>query len=291
MSLVEKTLKRLQEGKAAAAAAAGAAATAVAPGARVDSAALLIEPPVIHRNLRVGRDVLRATGLLPPEHQERQLADQYRQIKRPLVAAALATERLPGSNNHLVMVSSALPGDGKTFTAINLALSIGQEKDATALLIDADSAKPQISTVFGVENEPGLFDALQDETIDIESLIFDTDLPGLSILPAGRRSESAVELIASQRMQQIAAKLERRNPARIAVIDSSPLLLTNEPRELAKIAGQVVMVVAAGRTPHRDVLEAISYLDLRRPVGLVLNQSLTAGSGTYYGEGVRASSV
>ncbi len=239
--------------------------------------------------LIVNRATIRAAGLLPPEHQERQIADQYRQIKRPLVAMALKKGPDAVPNAHLIMVSSATPGDGKTFTSVNLAMSMSLEKDINILLIDGDVAKPHISRLFGVENEPGLLDALHDEALDLESLILPTDVPGLSVLPAGRRSENATELLASQRMEQIASELENHDTSRIAIIDSPPLLLTNESRVLAQTVGQIVLVVRAGKTSRQDLLDAISHIEAGKSIGLVLNQSMSALPGYYYGDAEKMS--
>jgi protein-tyrosine kinase len=244
--------------------------------------------------IRVDRQALRGEGLMPPEHQERALADQYRQIKRPLIANAFGRDTQRLTKGQLIMMASAMPGEGKTFTSINLALSMALEKDVSVLLIDADVAKPHISRTFGVINEPGLLDLLRDESAQVESFIVPTDVPGLSILPAGSRSDTATELLASQRMEHIARCLIERDPSRIALIDSPPLLLTSESRALAQAAGQIVMVVRAGYTPQQSVLDAISYLGEGKSIGLVLNQSVAATPGGYYysyGEADQASAT
>lgn len=232
--------------------------------------------------IRVDRRALRAEGLMPPEHQERALADQYRQIKRPLIANALGTGVPKLAQGRLIMMASAMPGEGKTFTSINLALSMALEKDVSVLLVDADVAKPHISRTFGVEHEPGLLDLLREESAQVDSYVIPTDVPGLSILPAGRRSDTATELLASRRMQQVAHSLAERDPSRLALIDSPPLLLTSESRALAQSVGQIVVVVRAGITPQQAVLDGISYLGEGKFIGLVLNQSTVSGPGGYY---------
>jgi exopolysaccharide/PEP-CTERM locus tyrosine autokinase len=236
--------------------------------------------------VRVDRQGLRAQELLPPEHHERALADQYRQIKRPLIANATGrgTEKL--RNGQLIMMASAMPGEGKTFTSINLALSMAMEKDISVVLIDADVAKPHVSRIFGVENEPGLMDVLRDESLDLDSVTLPTDVPGLLIVPAGRRTEGATELLASQRMDLVMRQMAESNPMQIALLDSPPLLLTSESRAVAQVVGQVVLVVRAGFTPQQAVLDAISYVGEGKTMGLVLNQSTAGGtSGYYYGYG------
>lgn len=235
--------------------------------------------------VRIDRLALRSQGLMPPEQQERALADQYRHIKRPLISRATghgAEEKV--SRGQLIMMASALPGEGKTFTSINLALSMALEKDISVLLVDADVAKPHISRTFGLESEPGLLDVLRDEASDVESMILTTDIPNLCILPAGCRSEIAPELLASVRMSEAMNQLIERDPLRIVLIDSPPLLLTSEASALAQSAGQVVMVVRAGSTSQQAVLDAVAQLGENKHIGLVLNQSTDAPlSGYYYG--------
>jgi protein-tyrosine kinase len=292
MSLVELTLKKMQAARG------GAVTRPPDLPARLGTVARN-EPPAPGANpsagattkhhsdklIRIDRQALRSAGLLPPDHQERQLSDQYRQIKRPLIAAASGRGVDKIANGQIIMMASAMPGEGKTFTSINLALSMSLEKDISVLLIDADVAKPHISRTFGVENEPGLLDVLHDDKLDIESLIIPTDVPNLSILPAGKASETATELLASNRMKEMVAQLARNDASRVALIDSSPLLLTSESHALSRAVGQVVLVVRAGQTPQQAVLNALDQIADGVSVGIILNQSTAAPLGQYYGYG------
>jgi Mrp family chromosome partitioning ATPase len=183
------------------------------------------------------------------------------------------------------MMASALPGDGKTFTSINLALSMARERDTSVVLIDADVAKPHISRIFGVDKEMGLLEALADSTIDVESLILPTDVRGLSILPSGRPNENATELMSSGRMTEIVTRIISRDRSRIALFDSSPLLASSESRALAAVVGQVVLVVRAGRTPRQAVLDSITSLGDGKSIGLVLNQGRSGLAEGPYGYG------
>jgi protein-tyrosine kinase len=227
--------------------------------------------------------------LLPPEHQERQIADEYRQIKRPLIANALGkgTNKLP--KGHLIMMASALPGEGKTFTSINLAFSLALEKDLNVLLVDADVLKPHVTRMFGLVKEPGLVDALIDSNSNVDELILATNIPGLSVLPAGHTTETehVTELLASRRMEELVAHLAVRDPSRIILFDSPPLLLTTESRALANVVGQIVLVVRADSTPRNALLEAIDLLGDGKSIGLVLNQSASPAASGYYGYGQR----
>ena len=272
MSIVERAIKRLQ----------GAAA---APQVR-RVFGRVVENPVsqtpARRLISIDQDALRAAGLLAPTHQERQIASQYRQIKRPLIAAAMGKGREPLPNGRAIMVASAMPGEGKTFTAINLAFSMAFEKELEIVLVDADVAKPQISKMFGIQAEKGLLDAVTDASVDVEGLIMPTDVPNLHLMAAGTSSDRATELLSSERMDKVMEWLLARNPNRIFLFDSSPLLLTTEAAALAELAGQIVVVVHAESTEHQVLLNALSRLAEGSSVSLVLNQSTIKNTASYY---------
>lgn len=289
MSLVERALKKIQESRAGAPQPkpgmhGGANEHPPAMGAGVQRASIqpLDEPPRPARIVHIDREALRRIEMLPSVEQERQIAHEYRQIKRPLIDNAFRKGD-KASHSHLIMVSSALPGDGKTFTSVNLALSLALEKDLTVLLVDADVAKPHVSRLFNIGGERGLLDLLRDEALNVETVILPTDVPRLSILPAGAASDTATELLASARMERILSQISACDSQRIVLLDSPPLLLTSESRILASIAGQIVLVVRAGVTPQRAVLDALDLLGEGKSVGLVLNQSDEASRSGYYG--------
>lgn len=225
---------------------------------------------------------LRTAGYVPDESESGRFADYYRQIKRPLIEKALAAESAPDAR--VILLTSAIPADGKTFTAVNLALSMARERDISVLLVDADLARSRISEIFGLRGDPGLVDALLDESRDVESLVVRTDIRGLDILPAGRQADNATELLASRRMAQVMARLTTRHPRRLVLLDSAPLLGSTEAGALVNLPGQIVLVVRTSKTPRQAVLDAVARLDERKLQGLILNDALTArGSGYYYG--------
>jgi exopolysaccharide/PEP-CTERM locus tyrosine autokinase len=188
----------------------------------------------------------------------------------------------------MVMVTSSLPNEGKTFVSINLALSLSLERDISVVLVDADVAKSHVSRLFGLDAESGLLDAVRDEAADVESLILPTDIPKLSILPAGRPTEMATELLASFHMESVLAKIVGwQTRKRVVVFDSPPLLLTSESRVLAQRMGQILVVVRAGVTPQQAVFDSIECLAGCRSVTLLLNQSeLMSHTGYSYRHGV-----
>jgi protein-tyrosine kinase len=298
VSLVEKALQKMASTRTAAAANAPArrAGAETVPESNAPPRATTALNPVQHDSqpaptartdkiVTIDFDALRAEGLLPEEDERRRLIGEYRQIKRPLMAAARGRGVPLLRNGRLIMVASALPGEGKTFTSINLALTMALERDTTVLLVDGDLAKTHLSRSLGVESEPGLTDLLLDEAADLASVILTTSVPGVSILPAGRSVDTATELLASGRMERLLAEMLSRDPNRMIVFDSPPVLLTAESRALAGVVGQIVMVVRAEGTTHKAVIEALRFLGEDKPIGLVLNQCRSNPTQAYYGYG------
>jgi protein-tyrosine kinase len=282
MSLVEQAIARLknQQLSPKRPVPSGSAVKAVVPpiADEVEDSATAANRLVIDVN------ALRAGGYLPELAKDRQFADHYRRIKRPLIERALSGDSA-GGEPRIIMVASAVPGDGKTFTSINLALSMAMERDISVLLVDSDVAKRHITDIFGLRERKGLLDALTDPSLDPEALVVPTSLRGFSILPVGTRVEGTAELISSNRMRQIVTRLCARNPRRILLLDSPPLLITNEGRALVKIAGQVVLVVRAGETPRHAVQAAIGMFDEKQAGGVILNQVSIGFTEGYYGYG------
>lgn len=235
----------------------------------------------------VDPDQLRANGLLAPNADERRLAEQYRAIKRPLLRNADPVQRSVLPLGNLIMVASALSGEGKTFTCVNLCLSIARERDWSVILVDGDTSKPHLTQLFSAESEKGFTDLLRESNLSLDDLVMPTDIPGLSLLPAGSRDADASELLASRRMKELCLELSAADDNRIIIFDSSPLLLTTESVALASQVGQVLMVVRANETPQESVLDAMKKIDAETALNFVLNQA----SGTempesygFYGE-------
>ncbi len=236
------------------------------------------------RSVEVIRESLREAGFIAPEEEEQQIIDQYRQIKRPLVAHAFGKRATKIEGGHLILVSSALSGDGKTFSCINLALSMSSEQDRSVLLIDGDVAKAHVSRLFGIDDQPGLTDLLQrDSKLDLNDVILNTDIEGLSLMASGRMNKYTTELFASNRMERLIKALSAQDPNRIIIFDSSPLLSTSEARVLTTLVGQIVLVVCAGKTPRNAVLQALDLIEEGKAVNLVLNQARNTSSDGYYG--------
>jgi protein-tyrosine kinase len=248
--------------------------------------------------LRIHLESLRAAGLVTPTGDQTPTFSQFRVIKRPLITNAFGRQgRPPLPNAKRVMVTSAFPGEGKSFCAVNLAMSIAAERDHKVLLIDADVARPTVPRILGIpQHATGLLDWLAAETPpDIGQIVVPTNVESLSILRAGTRHEHATELLASAAMGRLLDELSGRYPDSILIFDSPPLLVTTESRVVASYMGQIVMVVEAGKTPRESVAEALSTIESCEVIGLVLNkahkletQGYYQGYGYGYGQGPSA---
>jgi exopolysaccharide/PEP-CTERM locus tyrosine autokinase len=227
---------------------------------------------------------LRDAGLVDPRSDKtNRTTEEFRRIKRPLLMHARGEGATMVANANMIMVTSALPGEGKTFTAINLAMSIAMEMDKTVLLIDADVAKPDVTARLGVEAEKGLIDVLIDDELTLPQVLLRTDIPKLTLLPSGSRHVHSTELLASERMRQLTLELSNRYSDRIVIFDSPPLLLTNESRVLASLMGQIVLVAEESRTPQHAVKEAVDLLEANEIVGIVMNKGGRKTDGDGYG--------
>jgi exopolysaccharide/PEP-CTERM locus tyrosine autokinase len=239
-----------------------------------------------NRKIVLDYTALAALGYAVPDGESRQLAEEYRIIKRPVVMNAFGKGAAPIKHGNLVSIASSLPSEGKTFTALNLGMSIASEMDATVLLIDGDVIKASLSKLIGADTNRGLIDLLEKRQYSVSDVILDTQNPKLKIIPAGTHSVQSTELLASRAMERLLSELAERYKDRIILFDSPPILATSEASVLNHLMGQVLLVVEAGGTPVNAVKEAVARLDTNKAVGLILNKSRESKAhgylGTYY---------
>ncbi|RXR31017.1 tyrosine-protein kinase family protein [Sphingobium fluviale] len=235
---------------------------------------------------KLDRDVLGENGFIVPGAPITGLAEEFRIIKREL-QAGLRSEGSPHEDGRVVLVASAHPGDGKTFCAVNLALSLAAESNIEVLLVDGDVAKPDAPRVLGLEVHKGLLDVLADPALRVEDYVIRTDVPGLSVLPAGTGTTRDGEFLASAQMDSVIAALVSGRPERIVIIDSAPLLAASAASILAAHVDLTLLVVRADRTSETALRDAAELLNGCRNVQLMLNGVKFSASGrrfgTYYG--------
>jgi exopolysaccharide/PEP-CTERM locus tyrosine autokinase len=301
-SIIEQAAKRLEELQRAGVDGAGEAAPAGASFA-AEAAVVALEgrpyaarsgreharapshdgdaPSTRRIDLDFGR--LKARGFVTPDSGATQIAEEFRVIKRPIIRNALGRGTARVKHGNLVMVTSALPSEGKTFTSLNLALSIATEVDSTVLLVDGDVAHPSIPEQLGAPHGPGLLDLLTRDDLDFSDALVKTNIDKLSLLPAGSRHRRSTELLASEQMASLLRQMASRYSDRIIIFDSPPLLATTEARVLATNMGQIVMVVAADATSQHAVNQALATIESCDIVMMVLNKASRTDVGTYYG--------
>jgi exopolysaccharide/PEP-CTERM locus tyrosine autokinase len=257
-------------------------ATVAAPAATATPAAPLRTARATPKNVEINLDRLTELGFITAGGGRSLISEQFRMIKRPLIKKAFAPKDDAGNPGNLIMVTSSVPGEGKTFCSINLALSIAMELDHTVLLVDVDVARPAVLKTLGIEAEQGLMDILLDDKLDMADVMLKTNVDTLSVLPVGRKHTQAAELLASQSMHLLMEEIATRYPDRIVIFDSPPLLVTSEAHVLASKMGQIVMVVEAESTSQQMVKSSLDQLKGCQNVNLIYNKSKAfPGTKTY----------
>lgn len=239
---------------------------------------------------QIDRARLRAMNFIDPDGPVSGLSEEFRIVKRQLLLAARGGKGLePIDRGERILICSAHPNEGKTFCAINLALSMASEKDNRVLLVDADFAKPSVLARLGIPSSSGLMDALANPDADVEDYVIATDIDGLSILPAGAQTNQDTEYLAASRAEAVLDQLTAHDPARIVIFDSPPALAASPASVLALLVGQTVVVVHADVTTDSALRDALSLLSGCEHIQLMLNRAKFSPTGrkfgSYYGYG------
>ena len=223
-------------------------------------------------------------GFLLPDAPRSRLADEFRAAKHGLLKNVRGQSAAPGTRANCIMVTSALPGEGKTFASVNLALSLAREIDLRALLVDADVVNPSIMSRLGLPERKGLLDLIADPDLRADDVILRTNIDKLALLAAGTASDRSAELLASEGMDRWVREFAAYDPNRVVIFDAPPLLAVPEARQLAAHVGQIVLIVEAQRTSKAAVAEALDLLKDHPLVLTVLNKA-RGGRATAYGYG------
>jgi receptor protein-tyrosine kinase len=292
VSIIEQAARRLEELRRAGVdvkspAAPDVTGTGAGKGAWGAGASQASRPPPPHSGtpstnvVHIDPAHLAQLGYVVPNAARSRLADELRAIKRPLLDNVRGKSAAPVQRANCLLVTSSMPGEGKTFTAINLALSMAMEVDSHVLLIDADVIQPTVLSRLGIPASRGLLDKLNERDLPLSDLILRTNIEKLSVLPAGRENARATELLASDSMRNIVDELASRYQDRIIIFDAPPLLAAPETRVLASHVGQIIVVVEAQKTPRHTLSEALSLVEACPVVLTMLNKATGPMMPTY----------
>ncbi|TDK65683.1 XrtA-associated tyrosine autokinase [Sapientia aquatica] len=311
MSIIEKAISKLDQNKNSATEVHAAPASTIAhPSAPPATPVTPIESPRApieavkaqpsarqleqphSKKVEIDLEQLVKLGMVSPHTDRSNISEEFRRIKRPLLDKIFKDNNNDAKHKNLIMVTSSLPGEGKTFCAVNLAISIALELDHTVLLVDADVAKPSVGRYLKTtneleENKAGLMDILLDKNLDLSDVMLRTNIDKLTLLRSGRNHKHATELLASHAMSTLLDEIATRYPDRVIIFDSPPLLLSTEARALASKMGQIALVVEAGSTTQNAVKDLLSQLKTNNNVSLIYNKAQphegTGFYGDYYG--------
>jgi protein-tyrosine kinase len=287
--LIQRAAERLRAAQRPAAADAAPPAPIVA----AESAPPMIVPPRVdpdaagdesdaqrtRREVKIDRQRLAKAGITFAVTERSRIAEEFRIILRQILAKAETIETGP---SRLIMVTSARPREGKTFTAINLALAIASQRDFRVLVMDCDVERQSLTSILGIDAEAGLFDVLEKESLDMRDILLRTDIPNLTVLPAGNRRPGVPELMSSRRMRDVLSEMAHRYSDRYIIVDAPPCLATSDPSILASMVGQIVFVVEANRTQEPEIDESLRLISTCPNISLILNKT-EGTSSDYFG--------
>ncbi|VFQ44324.1 CpsD/CapB family tyrosine-protein kinase [Desulfoluna butyratoxydans] len=203
-------------------------------------------------------------------------AEQFRAVKTSIMFPA------DGREIRTLLVTSAVPGEGKTFVAANIAASIAGSMDNHVLVVDSDMRHPSMAAYFSLSPQvPGL-DYYLNHRCALEEVIYHTEIDKLSVLPAGGGVPNPSELITSSTMTRMIGEVRERYEDRYVIIDSPPPLFAPETIALAKHVDGIIVVVRNDKTLKKSVADLLERLDRSRVVGIVLNRH-KAPFGVGYG--------
>jgi len=234
--------------------------------------------------------ILEQKNFVSLSSERRLINEEYRVIKRKLISNAFGALSSTLKHPNLILVSSSRPGEGKTFSAINLALSIALEQDKTVLLVDSDVLRPSVSKTLNIHHDIGLTDYLLSSEIKVSDIILSTNVDRLKIITAGRPHHLSTELLASERMLMLVNEFASRYSDRIVIFDAPPLLGVNETAVMASMCGQAVVVVEENHSKLAEIEQAVALLPKDIAIGFLINkahrnQGKGYGYGYYYGAG------
>lgn len=219
-------------------------------------------------------------GMVDWSRTRSRISEEFRLVQRQILRSAFGPGAEPGFSN-LLMVTSARPGEGKSFTSVNLAGSIARQGDHHVLLVDADSKRDSVCYAFGLAESRGLLDLVANPKLDPAPLIVKTPIERLSILPVGRERERSAELFSTKEMTRLIQSLGRRYADRLLILDAPPCLSTSDPAVLAPVVGQIVFVVEADRTQRDEVEASLDLIQACPTITLVLNKQQVSSRYTF----------
>jgi receptor protein-tyrosine kinase len=238
------------------------------------------------KKIQINFQRLESFGVFSPNQGPNRTTEEFRLIKRAVLQNVAQARQEGAKNPNLIMVTSSRQGEGKSFVAFNLAMSMAAESDTSVLLIDADATRSSVLRTLGIQADQGLIDLLRDDRMHFSDVLLKTDIEGLSILPAGPRDPLSTEILASASAANLLEEISKRYADRIIILDAPPVLATSEPSAIALHAGQIVFVVDARSTTKTVLKEALNLIGMYPRLGFVLNRAEfeigSARFGSYY---------
>jgi protein-tyrosine kinase len=232
--------------------------------------------------LILDRGRLASYGITIPSSARSRTVEEFRLVKRNLMAQFSQGESgTDQRSSRLIMVTSARPGEGKTFISLNLALAFASEKDVKALLVDVDTQHSTLQTILDITSQQGIVDVLAGNC-ELSEVLIQTNVLNLMVLPSGRGGPHVPELFSSNKMANLMAEMTRRFADRYIIIDTPPCMASSDAAALAPLVGQIVFIVEAHHTQQVEIEASLSMLSACPRISLLLNKSDTM-AGEHFG--------
>lgn len=278
-SLIEKAAHRLPSGQCRE----GRHSQKAEPSVVDDGQQARLRNRSTSKSVTINQSALSEKGIISADNLRTRTTEEFRIIKRGLLRRYT---RNGADRQNLVLITSAVPGEGKSFFALNIAMSIALEEDYRVLLVDCDLTNPTVMRTLGIKAQMGLIDVLTEQRLDLADVLVQTDIDGLSILPPGTPHARSAEILGSKKMGNLMNEMAHRYNDRIVIFDAPPVLMLAETSALAAHVGQIVFVIASEKTPRSTAKEALDLIGDNQNINLVLNRTrkslVTAQFGNDY---------
>ncbi len=234
------------------------------------------------RKIVLDRVHLAQMGIMMPWASTARIVEEYRTVKRNIIASWQSSDSETGNYRpRVIMVTSARPREGKTFSSVNLALAFAADENLATVLIDADAMRRDCARVLSIPEEPGFTDLLAGKGALSDTLI-QTDLQNLLVLPSGPSGAHVPELLHGPGPGALFDEIAKRYPNHVIILDTPPCLASTDPAALAPIAGQIVFVIEAEHTQREEIDAALSLISSCPRISLLLNL-IPPGANEHFG--------
>ncbi len=237
-------------------------------------------PQSTHSGAPLDAETMARAGMIDWKATRERLSEEFRIVQAQVLQAIAAKPAKEPALGNLIMLTSARPGEGKTFSSMNLAGSLASCGQQPVILVDVDIKRHSLTTGMSLQNRSGLLNLASQPGLHFSDCLIDTAIPNLSIIPIGQAT-SGDAMVSGKPIIRVLDRLARNYPDCIIVLDTPPCLSSSEPSTLAPVVGHIVMLIEAQQTQRAEVEAALDLVEACPSVVLMLNKVQMTGSDTF----------